>query len=225
LPQRDVEGLSAYVDGALSPRERSALEARLARDDVLRQALDELRSIKTALASLPERRVPRSFALREADVRRSARRPGFAALRFATVLAGGLFILTTMARSLPMAARLGAAAPAMPMAAEVQGEVGADAAGTSEPDMELRAEAPAAAPEEGLADTLLAATTATPAATACPDCLQSVMTTESQALETADEFKQAAPAEARASPLAAVQWALALTAILLGTLTVRARRR
>jgi anti-sigma factor RsiW len=226
LPPGDVEQLSAYADGALSPRDRSAFESRLQVEADLRAALDELRSVKSALASLPSRTVPRSFALRESDVRRTSPRPGFGALRFATVLATGLFVLTTAVRSFPVAARLGAAAPSALTAAEVQGEVGAAIAATAEPGLEFRAEAPAAAAqEEGMADTLATAPTPSPAATGCPDCFQSLMTGKNEPSDAfAGEAEPAVAAARPAFPLAAVQWILALAAIVFGALTVRARR-
>jgi hypothetical protein len=101
LTPNDLERLSAYVDGALTPRERSVMDARLETDINLQQALAELRSVKDSLAGLPEYRLPRNFILREADVRRRTPRPAFPALRFATIVAGGLFVLTTAVRWMP----------------------------------------------------------------------------------------------------------------------------
>ncbi len=61
--ERDSELLSAYLDGALSPRDNEALEKRLARDDTLRSQLDALRSTAQMLRMLPPLRAPRDFTL------------------------------------------------------------------------------------------------------------------------------------------------------------------
>lgn len=63
IPDRDLELLSAYLDGALSDADRAALEARLQADAELRAALDELRTTVTLIKGLPTLRAPRSFAL------------------------------------------------------------------------------------------------------------------------------------------------------------------
>ena len=119
-----------------------------------------------------------------------------------------------------------ASAPAPRFAAEVQGEMEPLIAAT-QAGAELRAEAPAAAaPEEGLADALALASTATPAGTACPECPTSLTTAKAEMGQASDEVGgQAAQATAAASPLVAVQWLFGLGAIGLGVLTLRARRR
>ncbi|HMK07513.1 MAG TPA: zf-HC2 domain-containing protein, partial [Anaerolineales bacterium] len=67
LSPRDLELLSAYVDGELSPRQKQDLEVRLASEADLQRGLAELRSVKANLAALPEERVPRNFTLRPVD--------------------------------------------------------------------------------------------------------------------------------------------------------------
>ncbi|HHH82746.1 MAG TPA: hypothetical protein ENL35_07135, partial [Chloroflexi bacterium] len=54
LPPRDLEALSVYLDGELTPRERVKLEARLEANPELRQALEELRLVAGALRELPQ---------------------------------------------------------------------------------------------------------------------------------------------------------------------------
>jgi anti-sigma factor RsiW len=223
LPSRDLERLSAYVDGALAPREQAELAARLAHEPDLRQGLDELRSLKAAMASLPERRVPRNFTLREADVARRTAGPLFPALRFATALASVLFVLTTALRVLPFPATLGASAPQMEVAAEFHAEPEATAA-SLEAGAELRAEAPAAAPGE-MADAL-AAMTATPAGTPCPECPTAFNEGKAEVAEATGERGNLVVSEPTPiSPLAAAQVLLGVSAIVFGILTVRARRR
>lgn len=61
--QRDLELLSAYLDGELSDRERLALEKRLSQDKTLRAALDGLRETVSLVQSLPRLKAPRNFTL------------------------------------------------------------------------------------------------------------------------------------------------------------------
>ncbi|MBN1286698.1 MAG: hypothetical protein JXB47_14970 [Anaerolineae bacterium] len=60
---RDLERLSAYIDDALAPEERRALEARLAENAALRADLDALRETVQLLHDLPPVRAPRNFTL------------------------------------------------------------------------------------------------------------------------------------------------------------------
>lgn len=71
-PIRDVD-LSAYVDGQLEPPARDRLEAHIETCTPCREALAELRALRSALQELPPAMAPRSFALREADVRVEAK--------------------------------------------------------------------------------------------------------------------------------------------------------
>src|SRR3989338_8072522 len=50
---RDLDRLSAYLDGQLSASEKARLEARLRSEADLREALDGLRRGQTALRGLP----------------------------------------------------------------------------------------------------------------------------------------------------------------------------
>lgn len=63
LSERDLELLSAYLDGELSDYERHVLEQRLARESDLRRALDDLRATVRLVSALPRLKAPRSFAL------------------------------------------------------------------------------------------------------------------------------------------------------------------
>jgi hypothetical protein len=60
---RDLELLSAYLDGELSDREKEQLEQRLARESALRADLDDLRETVALLSGLPRLKAPRSFTL------------------------------------------------------------------------------------------------------------------------------------------------------------------
>jgi hypothetical protein len=72
-PQPDAQAardalLSAYLDSDLTPHEQSRFLAELDTDDELREALEGMREVKLALASLGELPAPRSFALAAAPV-------------------------------------------------------------------------------------------------------------------------------------------------------------
>jgi putative zinc finger protein len=66
------ELLSPYADGQVSPAERQAVEAHLVDCADCRAELASLRALKGALARLPRRGVPRSFALGPRAVRPAA---------------------------------------------------------------------------------------------------------------------------------------------------------
>ncbi len=60
---RDLELLSAYLDGELTDREKEKLEQRLARENALRAVLDDLHETVTLVSDLPRLKAPRSFTL------------------------------------------------------------------------------------------------------------------------------------------------------------------
>jgi hypothetical protein len=60
---REIELLSAYLDGQLSPSESARLEARLASDPELASVFDDLRAARGILRKLPSRKAPRNFTL------------------------------------------------------------------------------------------------------------------------------------------------------------------
>lgn len=111
---RDVEVLSAYLDGQLSPSEAARLEARLSSDPSLKATLEDLRQTRTLLRKLPQRRAPRNFRLspKMAGLRPPEPR-AYPAFRLATALAALLFLGSVAVNALtPFAARHLAAAPA-----------------------------------------------------------------------------------------------------------------
>jgi hypothetical protein len=92
---RDVELLSAYLDGHLSPSDSLRLESRLASDPDLQAVMDDLRTARGLLRQLPQRRVPRNFTLTPKMAGLKAPEPRvYPAFRLATVLAALLFIIT-----------------------------------------------------------------------------------------------------------------------------------
>lgn len=95
ISPRDLQLISEYLDGALSPKERSRLQARLRTTPELQEAYEGLLRTRHVLHSLPVRRVPRNFTLTPAMVgRQAAALPqAFPVLRFASVLAVILLVV------------------------------------------------------------------------------------------------------------------------------------
>lgn len=111
---RDVELLSAYLDGHLSPSDSARLEARLSSDHSLKVTLDELRETRGLLRRLPQRRAPRSFRLtpKMAGIKPPEPR-AYPLFRLGTALATLLFVVSVALNGLaPIAAQHLAAAPA-----------------------------------------------------------------------------------------------------------------
>jgi hypothetical protein len=95
MNQRDVELLSSYLDGQLSPSDSARLESRLKTDRELVSVLDDLRAARNLLRSLPQRRAPRNFTLTHKMVGQNPPLPrAYPVFRFATALATLLFFFT-----------------------------------------------------------------------------------------------------------------------------------
>ncbi len=76
MNERDYELLSTYIDGALTARERTLLEQRLAAEPELRRELDSLRQTVRLIRQMPALSAPRDFTLTSAMAGvRSATRP------------------------------------------------------------------------------------------------------------------------------------------------------
>jgi hypothetical protein len=92
---RDMENLSAYLDGQISPAEKSQLERRIQADATLAAALQGLRQTRALIQRTPKRRAPRNFTLtaRMAGIRPPVPRlvPAFS---WASALAMVLFLFT-----------------------------------------------------------------------------------------------------------------------------------
>lgn len=87
----DLEALSAYLDQALEPRDRTRLEDRLKRDPQLQAELESLRRTRQLLRAAPQMRAPRSFALTPEMVGAPARSRLYPVTRLAFALASVLF--------------------------------------------------------------------------------------------------------------------------------------
>ncbi|HTX90304.1 MAG TPA: zf-HC2 domain-containing protein [Anaerolineales bacterium] len=92
---RDVEQLSAYLDGQLSGAEKARLEARLKSDPALAALLDDLRQAQALLRRAPHRRAPHNFTLtpKMAGIRPPVPRV-VPALSWASAVAMLLFVCT-----------------------------------------------------------------------------------------------------------------------------------
>jgi negative regulator of sigma E activity len=91
IRKRDLEKLSAYLDGELQDRDLQRFESRLVEDPSLQLALQELAETKQMLGQLPQVRPPRHFILTPEMVEQKPRLNLFPVFRFATVVATALF--------------------------------------------------------------------------------------------------------------------------------------
>lgn len=242
---RDLEQLSAYLDGQLPPAARSRLERRLARDPQLQKTFDELRAVKTRLSQLPAVEPPRSFTLTPAMVGASARRSpsllpalywatAVAAVLFAVVIAGDLLgaLAAPGPQALAPAPAAGLAleaaptsAPAESLAAQAEAPAAtADATQSATPtsSAERSQQAPAAVTHPALATggATSSPEPTTPTVASAPAALQPLPLTESAA-----PVEHPPAARAALNPIRVAEWSLAAVLIALLYLTLRARRR
>jgi anti-sigma factor RsiW len=95
MKPRDLELLSAYLDGQLTPSDSARLETRLKTDRELASVMDDLRTARGYLRQLPLRRAPRTFTLTRKMVGQNPPLPrAYPAFRIATALATLLFFLS-----------------------------------------------------------------------------------------------------------------------------------
>jgi hypothetical protein len=97
ISERDLETLSAYLDGQINARERAQLEARLRAENELRGAYEHLRTTRALLRSAPKIRAPRNFTLspRMVGNRQTGKRQ-YPVLSLASALASVLFVLVIL---------------------------------------------------------------------------------------------------------------------------------
>ena len=63
ISSKDLEKLSAYIDGQLQSSEREQLQKRLRHDKALQESLTNLQQTRAVIRSLPKRKAPRNFTL------------------------------------------------------------------------------------------------------------------------------------------------------------------
>lgn len=111
LSNRDLERLSAYLDGALSEKEASRLQARLREEPTLQQAFQDLKETAQMVASLSEVQLPRSFSLTSEMVGIRERPRVYPVMRLATALATFAFFAVVGVDAITSFALNGALAP------------------------------------------------------------------------------------------------------------------
>lgn len=196
---REIELLSSYLDGQLSPSESARLEARLASDPELASAFDDLRAARGILRRLPSRKAPRNFTLTRQMVGLKPPLPrSYSFFRFSTAFATILLTLT-------FAANL--AAPRLKYVGPINtGWGGGYGGGPAESAPMLAAEAPAATEAPAVMEDALAAMTQTPAPTmeALAPALEMeampTLTADSAATEAPTAKQMESPPEAAALP-------------------------
>lgn len=209
MKTRDLELLSAYLDGQLSSSDSARLEIRLKNDRELASVMDDLRIARGYLRQLPLRKAPRNFILTRKMVGQNPPLPrAYPIFRFATALATLLFFLTY---GLNFLAPQFAAPQAFGM-----GGGGVEAYSAEAPSIE----APVAAATEAPAEPQLSA----PAPTATPDVAQDRQAVTGTALAknsaepTMDLYAQSQPQlppqqPQPAPPLISVIWQYVLLGI------------
>ncbi|MDO9302459.1 MAG: hypothetical protein Q7T89_13820 [Anaerolineales bacterium] len=117
---RDIEQLSSYSDGQLSPSDSARLEARISSDPELASAFNDIRAARGILRKLPARKAPRNFTLTRQMVGLKPPLPrSYSFFRFSTAFATVLFTLTFAANALTQLPPISFGASA-PMAAAPQ---------------------------------------------------------------------------------------------------------
>jgi hypothetical protein len=192
---RDIENLSAYLDGQLNASDAAQLESRLKTDTELASTLSDLRAARGILRKLPARKAPRNFTLTRQMVGLKPPLPRtYPLFRLATAFAAILFLFSFAANTLaPMSS--GAASPIYGIGGAC--EYGCGGGGGADPSMESSAaatEAPAAAPESSLAQEA-PTMTADPAADMAPFAV-----TEDSARIVETPSAKAAPSETAPQP-------------------------
>ncbi len=92
---RDIEQLSSYLDGQLSPSDSARVESRIASDPELASAFEDLRATRGILRKLPARKAPRNFTLTRQMVGLKPPVPrSYSFFRFSSAFATVLLMLT-----------------------------------------------------------------------------------------------------------------------------------
>ena len=145
MNKRDLELLSSYLDGQLSPSEFARLELRLSSDPTLRVVLDDLRGARSLLRGLPMRKAPRNFTLTPKMVGKNPPLPRtYPAFRFVTALAtlllfftvGVNFLAPQLASQAPIYGMGGGGAEVESFAAEAPAAAATEAPAEKEPPAE-----------------------------------------------------------------------------------------
>lgn len=144
---REIEKLSAYLDGELNSSESARLESRIKADPELASILSDLRSTRSLLKKLPTRKAPRNFTLTRKMVGLNPPLPRtYSFFRLATTFATILFLLSFSATALSPYFSFSAAAPAFGYGGGGGGDASSmEAPAAEEPMLEMATEEPAPA--------------------------------------------------------------------------------
>jgi hypothetical protein len=98
ISSRDMEILSAFVDGQLNSKEQARLDARLRDEPELQAVIDEFRQVRNGLQAMPKVRVPRNFTLTPAmaGIKQHRLYSLFTFSRFISAIASLLFIFVVI---------------------------------------------------------------------------------------------------------------------------------
>ncbi len=113
LSRREVEQLSLYLDGELSPNEAADTENLLSENAEARRALEELSTTRMLMRSLPEVRPPRNFSITSEMAGVREKSTAYPILRFATALAAFGFVILVGLDVLASGASLGSRVSAL----------------------------------------------------------------------------------------------------------------
>jgi len=185
---RDVEQLSAYLDGGLSQVDAARLETRLETDPQFASVFEELRQSRAILRQLPQRRAPRNFVLTPKMVGQKPPLPrAYPFFRFSTALAAVLLLFTFAINAI-------GAIPLGAMASAPSYGMGGGAA-TEEPALAMEEPAATEAPAEPEAPPApeFAMPAATQTAPASDNARSADATSEAQAKQGVSEQAEAGP--------------------------------
>lgn len=146
--ERDLEALSAYLDGELTENERERVERLLEVDQDLQNWYEQLMRTRSVLRSTPQLRAPRNYFLTPEMVGQKEKRSrAFPFFRFASAFAALLLVVLFLGDLFVIPKPVLAPSRAIQMAEAVQLEM-------EQPEMETEifADQPAAAPAEPLAE-------------------------------------------------------------------------
>lgn len=155
---REIEQLSAYLDGKLNTSELARLESRLNSDPELVSVLEDLRATRSILRQLPKRKAPRNFTLTRKMVGLKPPLPRtYPLFRLATVFSTFMLMLSFTVNAMSPYVSFSAPAPAYgfgsggggdgtTVGGGCEGPCPEEAAAAEAPMLEL---APPAAAEEG----------------------------------------------------------------------------
>ena len=146
--ERDLEALSAYLDGELTENERERIERLLEVDQDLQNWHEQLLRTRSVLRSTPQLRAPRNyFLIPEMVGQKEKRSRAFPFFRFASAFAALLLVLLFLGDLFVIPKPVLAPSRAIQLAEAVQMDM-------EQPEMETEifASQPAAAPAEPLAE-------------------------------------------------------------------------